>query len=209
MERIETRRLERAVKDLNEEYNADGIGFFMPSNEEDYGIDILTSGVTKSGNEVWLKTELKTISNLYGDLFDKGGFYRTRAARNRAWRYGLTADTKTSQEAINSDRTGAPWWAGTDRPLHVLNAADKYGNTDDAKLTKLLENRYPVVVMFKGGYLVFTAEDLEKAIVGYAWQLLPHNKELADKSVRWELKAVIDMSMYTRWIKKDIPADLL
>lgn len=209
MDRIESKRFEIAIPDLNEEYNKEGIGFFMPGEVEDYDIDIDTSGYSRNGSVVWTKTELKTIKNTYGMLFDRKGFYRTRAARNRAWRYGLTGDTKATQEEIKADTTPAPWWAKTDRPLHVLNATDKWGNTENAKLTKLLKNRYGVIFMYAGGYLVFSASDLEKAIVGYAWQLLPHNAELEDRSVRWELKAVIDMEKYTRKIDKEIPAEVL
>ena len=212
---VEYKRLMMVREDINEFYSHDQefkkykIGLLPPEKNEDYDIDIPRTGYTDDGKVFEDKVEIKTIGNTYGQLFDRDGFYRTKAARNRAWRYGLTADTKSSQEAINADRTDAPWWARTDKPLHVLNAADKYGSKVNAKLTKLLENRYGVIFIFSDGYLMFSPKDLENAIVGYAWQMLPHTKELGDWTARYELKAVLDMTKYTRWIKKDIPGDLL
>lgn len=207
MDRVERKRFERAIPDLNAYYNDREIGFFMPG-EEDFGIDIPTTGISLTGRKVSTKTELKTIKSTYGYVF--GSFYRHKACRiPRIWRYGLTADTNATQEEIENDRTPAPLWTMTDKPLHVLNAADKYGNRDNSKVSELFRNKYAVVFMFSDGYLVFSAKDLKKSIVGYAWQWLPHTQELGDSSERWELKAVIDMEGYTRWIKSDIPEEIL
>ena len=209
MARLDLPRLKRAIADLNEYYEGTGIGFFMPSESEDYGIDIPMSGVSKGGRAVWSKMELKAVSPIYGDLFAEGGFYRRTAARNRAWRYGLTADTKVSQEAISADTTPKPEWCYTDAPYEVLNASTKDSRWEGSKVEKLLRERCGVIFMAVDGYYVFSPKDLKKAIVGYAWQLVPHTTEGDDSTVAFERKAVIDMNKYTRWIEKEVPASLL
>lgn len=212
MERVERKRYEKAIPDLNRRYNPEGIWFDFPG-EEDYGLDIPThrSGITNGAK--WqedFKTELKTISNHYGSIFRKGSFYRLKAVRNRSWRYGLTGDTKVSQSEISADRTAPPDWYHTDYPLQVLNAADKYGNRDNCKLSFLMSDRKNLLVfMFSNGYIVYGMDDLEDAILGYAWQWLDHTKELGDSSKGWELKAVLNLDICSDYIKEEIPAEYL
>lgn len=212
MDRVERKRYEKAVPDLNRHYNPEGIWFDFPG-EEDFGLDIPThrSGITNGVK--WqedFKTELKTISTQYGKIFKEGSFYRRTACRNRSWRYGLTGGTKVSQNEISADTTPPPDWFHTTLPLQVLNAADKHGDRDNCKLRRLLSDKANLLVfMYSNGYLVYDMDDLVEAIVGYAWQRLPHTKELDDSDVLWELKAVIDLESPTDYIKGKIPEEYL
>lgn len=212
MARTDLPRLKRAIADLNEYYEGTGIGFFMPSENEDYGIDIPMSGVTDKGYVIRKGVELKAINNKRGHLFD-GKFYKTKACRNSKCRYGLTGNTNASQESVENDRTPMPNWCYSNAPLHVLNANTLDGKYEKSKMDTLRRYGAAVVFMFCDGYLIFSLKDLEEAIVGYAWIYVTHTEEELDENYsdepRWELKAVIDMNKYTRWIKKEVPAYLL
>ena len=199
------KRLVMAVSDLNRHYRNEGIWFDKPRNEEDFGLDIDAhkSGLTDNGDK-WqydFKVELKSISTQFGKIYEKGSFYRRKACRNKSFRYGLTGDTKVSQSEIFADTTPQPDWCKTDYPLQVINAADINGNRDNCKESFLFSDRRNLLVfMFENGYLVYDMDDLEEAIVGYAWQRLKHTKEL---------KAIVNLDICTEHIPMKIPEELL
>lgn len=207
MVRTDLKRLERFVEDFNEYVDGTGTGVWIDSIEEDFGIDLALSGYTKSG-EHYSRMENKSIT--YRDLFSDSAFVRTGALRNDSVRYGLTGYTiPPSQEEIEADTTPRPDWANSDKPLHFLNAANRWGDRRNAKITKLLEGKYWVSFTFIGGHLIFSPSALRNAIVGYAWVKLTPDTEFTDKPPVWELKAVIDLSAFTEFIETEIPYELL
>lgn len=189
----------KCVEDLNRYYQGTGIGLWLDCEEEDFGLDLRISGYTSKGDAKYGYVEVKGMSYTDED-FAEDGFLRVRACRNGSIRYGLTGDTKTRQADIEADRSPKPEWYYTKKALHVLNAADIKGGYENCKMAKIRGAGAYTIFMYEGGYLIYTAKDLERAIVGYVWMKLPHTKMLGDNRISWELKAVIDMDAPTRKI---------
>lgn len=207
MERIDSERLRYVVDQLNTAPSLEdlreeiGLGFWY-EEEEDYGLDIFESGRSESGTVI-RRIEVKTVTTRYD-----WDFYCTKACRNRKFRYGLTGGTPT-QEEIEEDSTPRPRAFDKPIPLNVLNMEDKYGNYDNSKVAKMRKEKAGLIFLTERGILVFSHADMEEAIIGIVWQKLEHTRELGDRSVKWEKKAVIDMGRPTYNFKRKVPGRLI
>lgn len=189
--------LRQVCEVLNREYEGSDrrIGFWYGTNE-DYGLDIMSSGYTDSGMVAKVPFEVKGISGEYGSIRNR--FYYETAGRNGAWRYGLTGDTGASQSDIENDRTPMPDFLKEEWPLNVLNACDIFGDRENGKVGKLVSERGGLIYAHEGGLMLYTHSDLMRAIRGYAWQRLRHTKFFENRGIGWELKAMVDMDRFTR-----------
>lgn len=187
--RIDSERL-RKVKEILEGNFEVTVSF---NEEEDYGIDLQCTGVTAKGKEFFFEMEVKTISPTYGSIVDEdgnyGAFFTRKAARNNKWRWCSSA---SSQAEFWADSTPSPFLG--DKPIHVLNAADKNGDMNNSKLHKLLSNKCGLCFLTKEWLIVYFPSKLKKSIAGYGWLFQEHTKELEDKSSKFEYKALIDLS---------------
>ena len=193
--RTDIERLRRVKEILNQNYSWLDVEF---NEEEDYGIDLQVTGHTEDG-DVPFEMEVKTITPSYGTIKDKDGnygdFFCHIAARNRKWRWCATA---SSQSDFWADKTPSPELGN--KPIHVLNAADKFGNKQNSKLNKLLTNNFGLIFLTKDWLIIFSPKQLKRAIVGYGWLYQEHTKELRDKSSKFEYKALLDLSKASKYI---------
>lgn len=197
MKRIDYGRLKLITSVINDTYDS-YYAYFNPV--EDYGADFPIYN-EKTGNEVLM--EAKTISSSYGSITDNS-YWSTKSARGDKWRWCTSAST---QEEFWADETPSPDFG--DKPLQMLNAADKYGRKENAKLTKLLRDGCGLVYLAEDGLLLFSPKQLKDAIVGYGWVYLAHTKELNDTSKKFEYKALIDMSKGKFIPVNNVPKELL
>lgn len=193
--RTDIERLRRVKEILNKNYSWLNVEF---NEEEDYGIDLQVTGYTDNG-DIPFEIEVKTITPSYGTIKDKDGsygdFFCHIAARNSKWRWCSSA---SSQSEFWKDETPSPDFG--EKPLHVLNAADKNGNVENSKLHKLLVNKCGLIFLTKEWLIIYSPTALRKAIVGYGWLYQEHTKEFDDKSSKFEYKAIIDLSKASRYI---------
>lgn len=91
--------------------------------------------------------------------------------------------------------TEIPEYVG-DKPIYILNAADKYNNIHNSKWHKMLKNKTGLTLVAQDGIVMYSSSQLKKAFLGYAWYLNKSHTELYNKKYNphWELKALIDLS---------------
>lgn len=167
---------------------------------EDFKADL---SLFNSDNEKCIGMEVKSISTSYGSI-KNNDYWSTKSARGSKWRWCSSAST---EEEFWNDETPAPDLG--DKPIQLLNATDKNGNRENAKLTKLLKDGCGLIYVAEDGLLLFSPKRLKEAIVGYGWVYLEHTKRLGDKSKRFEQKALIDMSKGYFIPVNNVPKELL
>lgn len=149
--------------------------------------------------------ESKSISESYGRIMDNP-YWSTVSARNSSWRW---CESATTDEEFFNDRTPAPDFLKEPIPIQMINAANKYGDTENCKLAEMLKNNIGLAYLALDGILLFTPEQFRKSILGYGWVYLSHTKEFGDKSKRFEKKALIDMSKGIFIPLNNVPKSLL
>lgn len=192
-------RLRFIEERLNEYYGGE-IGFWIPSETEDYGLDMRASGFT-GGKAKVVPFEAKTVKA----KFDRR--YLTEVAgRNGKCRY---CDSAATFEEMESDTTPRPDWLTGATPVHVINSTDRKGRPEGSKWATMLEQGAGLVWLTKRGILLYSPEDFKRAILGHFWILCGHTSEFRDRGLRWERKAAVDMNKYTVRIDCEVPEDLL
>ena len=85
------------------------------------------------------------------------------------------------------------------KPIYILNAADKYNNIHNSKWYKMQKEKVGLTLCAEDGIVMFSHSQLKKAFVGFAWYLNKSHTELYDKEYNphYELKALIDLSKGT------------
>lgn len=147
--------------------------------EEDYDVaDVDMSAATISNplGYTYYPLEIKRIMGGYN--FKK---------RDGEWR---TFFTKDYYDRLSFEDTGIT----TGAPIWIINAEDRNGGKDNAKLNKLIENNACLAFIACDGIILFSPRSLKKAIIGYAYWFGTHTTEFKDKQKRKERKAVIDLS---------------
>lgn len=83
-----------------------------------------------------------------------------------------------------------------DKPVYILNAADKYNNLHNSKWHKMINNKTGLSIVAEDGIIMYSPSQLKNAFVGYAWYKNKSHTELYNKKIdpHWELKAIIDLS---------------
>lgn len=171
------------------------------SRYEDKGADMYETGYTTTGEFYVTPYEVKTVSR----KFDR--HYQTKVAgRNQKCRYCVTA---TTQEEFDTDRTPMPDWLKSDTPIHVLNATDKFGRKENAKVTKMVKNGWGLVLVMEGAVLIYCPPDFRDSILGDFWVLCGHTTAFTDRSVQWELKAAVNLEAWSQRIKCEVPKKFL
>lgn len=117
------------------------------------------------------------------------------------WRSFFTSDYYDrlifEDSAITS---GAPIW--------IINAEDKTGGKDNAKLNKLIEKHACLAFVAADGIVLFSPNSLESALLGYAYWFGKHTTNFKDKQIRKEKKAVINLEKGL-FIKCEPPKEML
>ena len=184
---------------LNEYYGGE-IGFWIPSETEDYGLDMRASGFT-GGKAKVVPFEAKTVKA----KFDRR--YLTEVAgRNGKCRY---CDSAATFEEMESDTTPMPGWLTGSTPVHVINSTDKFGREEGSKWAAMRRQRAGLVFLTKGGILIYSPKDFQKAVLGHFWIHCSHTSEFGESTKQWERKAAVDMNKYTVRIDCEVPQELL
>lgn len=196
------RGLSHVANAFNTKFGGPAYGMLPPTYTEDYGIDMAVTGITPMGDFFFEEYEVKSVRN---EKYDRD-YFRKVAGRNRFCRY---CDSGSSQEEISFDTTPMPDYLRSDMPIHVLNDTDYYGNTENAKINRLLRRNAGLILVLRDRMLIYSPVALKRAVKGRIWILCTHTTDYGDRERRWERKAVIDMSAYSSVIRVETPPNLL
>lgn len=195
--RIDYKKLRVTVDILNNTYK-DFYSTFSPF--EDYKADVsIFNPATCSSTGM----EVKGISTKKGSI-QNNPYWGTTACRTDEWRW---CESATTQEEFWADTTPAPDLGDT--PVWIINATDKFGNRENAKLSKMLKEGQGLIYLAEDGLLLFSPKKFKEAIIGFGWQYLTHTEKFSDKSKRFEQKAIIDLSKGTFIPWNNIPKEIL
>ena len=201
MSRVDYEVLKFVCQKLNE-FNAEyECGFLMKGEEEDYGLDLLFTGITEEESRFETEYEVKTMRGRYNDR----EFLTKVAGRNRSCRYCESART---YEDFDRDTTPMPEEFKGGKPIMMINSTDKYGNLT-GKWHKLEEVKGGLIFVRAGEILVFTQKALKKAFLGFVWINCSHTTDFGDRCRYWERKAAIDIDKYSTRIKCKVPEKFL
>lgn len=78
-------------------------------------------------------------------------------------------------------------------PIYFVNATDAYGNEENGKWKKLLDDHACLCYLAPDGLLLFSPKTLKDAFIGYADYYVKHTTQFDNKKMRWERKAVISL----------------
>lgn len=170
------------------------------SENEDFGIDLSISATTHTGC-----TEVKSLSHKFGAI--TGDYFTYSATTDPTkWRWCKTGRT---QEDIEEDETPYPIEL-KDKRVVILNATDKWGNTNNGKLGKLLRTNAGLIYLAQDGILSFSPRQLKDAIITYGYLKCRHTKEIPNsRECHWELKVLLDIDRGKYIPLDDVPQDLL
>ena len=81
-------------------------------------------------------------------------------------------------------------------PVYFVNAEDRYGNMDNGKYRKILDENACLSFLSPDGILIYSCKTLREAFIGYADYYVSHTSEFGRnwEGKRWEKKAVIDLT---------------
>lgn len=198
MSRVDYEVLKFVCQKLNE-FNAEyECGFLIKGEEEDYGLDLLFTGITEEGSRFEREYEVKTMRGRFNDRD-----YLTKVAgRNSKCRY---CNSGRTFEEIDSCRE-CPDFGNV--PIMMINSTDKYGRPN-GKWHKLEEVKGGLIFVKEGEILVFTQKALKKAFLRFIWIECEHTTDFSDRSKNLERKAAIDIDKYSTRIKCKVPEKFL
>lgn len=197
MFRVDYEVLEFVCQKVNEYVAEYECGISMKGEEEDYGLDLLFTGITEADKYYETEYEVKTMRGRYNDR----EFLTKIAGRNRSCRYCYSART---YEDFDRDKTPMPEEFKGGKPIMMINSTDKYGNLT-GKWHKLEEVKGGLIFVKEGEILIFTQEALKKAFLGFVWIKCSHTTDFGDRGRHWERKAAIDIDKWSARIKCEVP----
>ena len=143
---------------------------------ETFGIDDLMFSAGTEENYVGVPCENKTLKGGYKFKYDDD------------WNEYFTCGIYNKL-----DFKGEPPAPGT--PIYFINATDAFGNYQNGKYQKLIDNNAALTFFGPDCIILYTAKMLEKAFCGYADYYVRHTTEFGGHNKRiWETKAILDLS---------------
>lgn len=142
---------------------------------EDYSVgDVVFSAITEDMETVAYQLENKRIM---------GGW---QLKYEGEWNPYFTCDIYSKLRFETDMASGTP--------IYFVNATDAYGNPENGKWNKLLKEHACLCYFAPDGLLLFSPKTLKEAFICYADYYVKHTTQFKNKRMRWERKAVLDLT---------------